>query len=107
MAASSIQGSGLPLYLHIVSRILRELRILQQKNDTPFDYGAFKSALEKARLTKSQSRPLQQRLETFESFMVLRQTKANGPATANRPRAKTQDMGQSSRTGNSWKPVVS
>lgn len=100
MAVSSIQGTGMPLYLHIVSRILRELRVLQQKNDTPFDYSAFKSAIKRAGLTEAQSVPLQQRLETLESFMALRQT-------TNRLGAEVRNDRSRPDSGNSWKPVVS
>ncbi|KAG3194753.1 hypothetical protein PC129_g24897, partial [Phytophthora cactorum] len=74
MAVSSIQGSGMPLYLHVVSRILREQRILQQRNGTAFDYAAFKLALENESLTEGQLAPLKQRLDTLESFMVEAQT---------------------------------
>ena len=106
MAVSSIQGSGMPLYLHIVSRILRDLRILQQKNNAPFDYGAFKLALSNESLTESQSVPLQQRLETLESFMVQKQAMVNGLATTSARKNKKKAT-ISSQKGNSWDSVVS
>ncbi|KPM44128.1 hypothetical protein AK830_g2417 [Neonectria ditissima] len=94
MAVSSIQGSGMPLYLHVVSRILREQRILQQRNGTAFDYAAFKLALENESLTEGQLAPLKQRLDTLESFMVEAQTMI----------LKHPNKKKSPSIGNSWKP---
>ncbi|GKU22006.1 unnamed protein product [Fusarium langsethiae] len=74
MAVSSIKGGGLPLYLHIVSRILRDLRIKQQRTGATFDYATFKTQVEQQDLTEGQLLPLQQRLDTLESFMVPAQT---------------------------------
>lgn len=106
MAVSSIQGSGMPLYLHVVSRILRDLRILQQRNGTEFDYGAFKLALSNECLAEGQSVPLQQRLETLESFMVLKQASVHGLSTTSKVNGKNDSV-KSSQEGNSWEPVVS
>ncbi|KAK3337535.1 hypothetical protein B0T19DRAFT_77772 [Cercophora scortea] len=72
MAAST---GSMPLYLHVVNRILRELRVAQQKTDTGFDYAAFKRKLAQEELTEAQLAPLKQRLETLESFMVETQAK--------------------------------
>lgn len=36
MAISSVQGGSLPLYFHVVIRILRELRLQQQQNGGSF-----------------------------------------------------------------------
>ena len=63
-------GGNLPLYLHVVQRILRDLRVTQQKTDTGFNYTAFKRSLALENLTEMQLAPLKQRLETLESFMV-------------------------------------
>lgn len=70
MAVDSGQNGRMPLYLYVVTRVLRDLRIQQQKLGGTFDYEAFKRALRAEKLTESQSIPLQQRLETLESFMV-------------------------------------
>ncbi|KAK7432199.1 hypothetical protein QQZ08_001144 [Neonectria magnoliae] len=99
MAVSSIQGSGMPLYLHVVSRILREQRILQQRVGTAFDYAAFKRALENESLTEGQLAPLKQRLDTLESFMVEKQTMTM-------VRKSTANMKNSPSDGNSWKPMA-
>ncbi|KAJ6438966.1 Tryptophan 2-halogenase [Purpureocillium lavendulum] len=42
MAVSSVQGGRIPLYMHVVTRILRQLRIMQQKSNTTFKYRDFK-----------------------------------------------------------------
>ncbi|KFA78834.1 hypothetical protein S40288_05468 [Stachybotrys chartarum IBT 40288] len=77
MAVSSVQGGGMPLYLHIVVRVLRDLRMRQQKTPgVQFDYGAFKRKLTETNLTKDQMVPLQQRLGTLESFMLDAQASA-------------------------------
>ncbi|KAM0486215.1 hypothetical protein ACHAPX_000919 [Trichoderma viride] len=72
MAVSSVQGS-MPLYLHVVQRILRDLRIEQQQKSTTFNYLEFKTRLMREDLATGQLVPLQQRLETLESFMVKEQ----------------------------------
>ncbi|POR36349.1 Uncharacterized protein TPAR_03449 [Tolypocladium paradoxum] len=95
MAVSSVQG-GMPLYLHVVTRILRELRISQQNSGGLFNYGAFKRALEHQELTPGQKVPLQQRLETLESFMVKEQV-----PTAVLPK---KFKGSMFRSGNDWTP---
>lgn len=100
MAVSSIQGGGMPLYLHVVTRILRDLRVQQQQLGTSFDYGAFKRALAYENLTDGQRAPLQQRLETLESFMVKRQAGSYN-------NSKTKSAGDVTYKGNNWSPVVS
>ena len=65
----------MPLYLHVVKRILREMRIEDQKlGDLAggFDYAEFKRKIEEEGFTGFQSGPLNQRLETLESFMNCR-----------------------------------
>lgn len=68
MAVSSVQGS-LPLYLHVINRILRDMRLDQQNKNKSFNYADFKKKLVEASLSDGQKAPLQQRLETLESFM--------------------------------------
>ncbi|KAF7593728.1 hypothetical protein BBP40_010903 [Aspergillus hancockii] len=68
MAVEQEEGP-MPLYMHTVKRILREMRIVQQKNQTPFDYQGFKGKILDAGLTPGQLEPLKQRLDTLESFM--------------------------------------
>ncbi|GAB1312379.1 Zona occludens toxin N-terminal domain-containing protein [Madurella fahalii] len=69
-------GGNLPLYLHVVQRILRDMRIVQQRTGSGFDYSEFKKQLQAEDLTDAQLSPLKQRLETLESFMVEKQAKA-------------------------------
>ncbi|KAG8677801.1 hypothetical protein FPOAC2_03941 [Fusarium poae] len=74
MAVSSVKGGGLPLYLHVISRILRDMRIQQQSTNSAFNYTMFKTLVSREDLKEGQMVPLQQRLETLESFMVPAQT---------------------------------
>ncbi|KJZ79509.1 hypothetical protein HIM_00978 [Hirsutella minnesotensis 3608] len=100
MAVSSVQGGGMPLYLHVVTRILRELRIVQQVSGGAFNYTAFKRALDSVDLTPGQMAPLQQRLDTLESFMVKQQVQ-----TANwTGKKKGAAPPQSTKRGNDWTP---
>ncbi len=75
MAVSQDEGP-MPLYLHTVNRILRELRIQQQEAGGTFDYQGFKQQIVDAGLSPTQLGPLNQRLDTLESFMSIRPTKA-------------------------------
>ncbi|KAH6855323.1 hypothetical protein B0I37DRAFT_301784 [Chaetomium sp. MPI-CAGE-AT-0009] len=94
-------GGNLPLYLHVAQRILRDLRVDQQRSDTGFNYTAFKQKLALENLTDMQLAPLKQRLETLESFMVENQAKAydmfHGAQASRSRRAVVTE-------GTSWKP---
>jgi hypothetical protein len=68
MAVKPEEGS-VPLYVHTVTRILREMRMSQQRTDTPFDYQMFKIKISEADLSPAQLAPLSQRLAILESFM--------------------------------------
>ncbi len=68
-----------PLYMETVKRILKVLREDQQDTGKPFNYGEFKKMLSMANLTIAQWTPLNQRLDTLESFMVKAQL---GPQSA-------------------------
>lgn len=96
MAVSSVQG-GMPLYLHVVQRILRDLRIEQQESNTTFNYRDFKNRLLNEDLAVGQLGPLQQRLDTLESFMVKEQV-----AIASSKGSKLH-VGK----GTTWEPKVS
>ncbi|RAH70357.1 uncharacterized protein BO66DRAFT_451249 [Aspergillus aculeatinus CBS 121060] len=64
------QESGpIPLYMHTVQRILRELRIVQQATNVEFNYQEFRRRVMSSGLTPPQLEPLKQRLDTLESFM--------------------------------------
>ncbi|PTB67626.1 hypothetical protein BBK36DRAFT_1197323 [Trichoderma citrinoviride] len=91
MAVSSVQGS-IPLYLHVIQRILKDLRIEEQLNGTTFNYREFKRRLLDETLAAGQLVPLQQRLDNLESFMVKEQV----VKVANKKALQSQGK------GNSW-----
>lgn len=74
MAVNSAGGDSAPLYIAIVQRILRDLRITQQHHGGGFNYSAFRQAVNTSPLLPGQKMPLEQRLETLESFMIKEQT---------------------------------
>ncbi|KAI9037721.1 uncharacterized protein KD926_000062 [Aspergillus affinis] len=95
MAAS--QGDGpMPLYMHTVLRILRELRTEQQETGAGFNYEEFKSRLLESNLTSAQIEPLKQRLDTLESFLSKPQIEFGG-------RGKKSKKVE--RRGSVWDPV--
>ncbi|KAK8016250.1 hypothetical protein PG993_014439 [Apiospora rasikravindrae] len=71
-----VGGGSMPLYMHVIQRLLRDMRLEQQKNGTDFNYFRFRNSLAQEDLTQQQSIPLQQRLDTLESFMVRNQVKS-------------------------------
>lgn len=87
-------GAGqMPLYMHIIQRILRDMRVEQQATGESFNYSNFKNRIEEERLTPLQTVPLQQRLETLESFMT-------------KQRSTKPKIGRVKCTGTDWTPVV-
>ncbi|RYP65104.1 hypothetical protein DL769_006426 [Monosporascus sp. CRB-8-3] len=95
------EGGNMPLYLHVVNRILRELRLEQQNTNSSFKYAAFSSKIRDEPLTVAQRNPLIQRLDTLESFMVKEQVKAPMSSLYGYGRQKGQ---ANENTGNDWKP---
>lgn len=90
------QDNGpLPLYMHTVQRILREMRVEQQSCGAGFDYAKFKSRILDSGLTPGQLEPLKQRLDTLESFMPPQQAF----------RKATEKM-RAKRSGSDWTPLV-
>ncbi|EFR02050.1 hypothetical protein MGYG_05053 [Nannizzia gypsea CBS 118893] len=69
LMAVSQEGGPMPLYMHTVKTILRDMRIQQQLTGTGFDYGEFLKRVMNSDLTSSQFGPLKQRLDTLQSFM--------------------------------------
>jgi hypothetical protein len=63
------QSEPVPLYIHTIYRIVREMRLIQQEEVGVFDYKDFKNRILDSGLTPAQLSPLSQRLETLESFM--------------------------------------
>ncbi|KAJ6788802.1 hypothetical protein PWT90_02805 [Aphanocladium album] len=71
MAMGSVAGDSWPLYMHTVTRILRDMRLQQQAlGEDGFNYEDFKRRLTEEGLVGTQLGPLQQRLDALESFMV-------------------------------------
>jgi len=87
-----VRGKEMPLYMHVVNRVLREMRIEQQKTGSAFSYRNFKQRMEDEDLTSQQSSPFKQRLDTLESFMPRPVVNAKGKRL--KPR------------GNDWTPKV-
>lgn len=113
MAVSSIQGGSMPLYLHVVSRILRDLRIQQQTYSHGFNYAAFKKAIDAETLTEAQMSPLQQRLTTLESFMVDKEANSFdlfrgkfGARGGGRGGSSGGHKKKKASKGNDWSPKV-
>ncbi|KAK5994490.1 hypothetical protein PT974_04967 [Cladobotryum mycophilum] len=108
MAVSSVQGGGMPLYLHTVERILRDLRREQQLTDQPFSYSAFKRAIAAETLTGGQLGPLQQRLDNLESFMVKAQAVPDMPIPSKngKKKNKTNNASFGQEKGNDWTPAA-
>lgn len=107
MAVSHDDGP-VPLYMHTIYRILRDMRMEQQERGITFDYSTFKRRILATDLTPSQLGPLKQRLDTLESFMPQAQTgssqtdeKANWKGKEKKGKAKASE-----RQGNNWTSVV-
>lgn len=69
------ENGPVPLYLHAMTRILREMRIVQQDTNSSFDYLEFKRKVTDVNMTPGQEAPLSQHLDTLESFMPQSQTR--------------------------------
>lgn len=94
------RGDGpMPLYLHAVNRILREMRIGQQELGTGFSYATFKNRVDNTEMTPAQLSPLTQRLDTLESFMPNTQTGVTLPRRKGKEKVVRQ-------YGNDWSSKV-
>ncbi|PLB49299.1 hypothetical protein P170DRAFT_408430 [Aspergillus steynii IBT 23096] len=99
LMAVSQSDTGMPLYMHTLLRILRELRIEQQETGTQFKYQEFKSRLLDANLTNAQCEPLKQRLDTLESFMPK-------PQAGFFSGGQKRKQNVTARRGSTWDPVA-
>ena len=91
----------MPLYMHTVNRILREMRVVQQNiPGATFDYSRFKDLIMASDLTPAQLGPLNQRLDTLESFMPCGQTN-HGKSAVRSGKSKGSDQ-----VGNDWTSQV-
>lgn len=98
MSVNHEDGST-PLYIHTVSRLLREMRVIQQEAGTRFNYTDCKERVENAALTSSQRLPLDQRLGILESFMPRSQTTLRGSGQKDRKKKMRTE-------GTDWKAKV-
>lgn len=73
MAISS--EDKMPLYMHVVNRILKEMRMEQNASGAGFSFKTFMNKLSKADLMRDQRVPLDQRLENLKSFMAMNNEK--------------------------------
>lgn len=92
----AVGAGNVPLCMHVVTRILREMRISQQNSGQPFKYSQFKATMNKEDLQVAQSVPLQQRLDTLESFMA-----------SSAILSKKQKKAMKTTEANNWTPCVS
>jgi len=100
LMAVNPDNGPMPLYLHAISRILRDLRIEQQELNQSFNYARFKKEVDNEDMTPAQLGPLRQRLDTLESFMPKWQTETD-VATAKRLKKAAKNAG-----GNDWSVKV-
>lgn len=91
-------GAGtVPLYIHVIQRVLRDMRLQQQATGGSFNYTRFKQLIDAEDLTDQQRVPLDQRLDTLESFMVN---------SARSGRLRSSASQHSSSMGTEWTPKV-
>lgn len=95
------EGESMPLYLHVVNRILRDLRLEQQRTGSRFNYAAFRRMIEEEPLTMAQRNPLIQRMDTLQSFMVKEQAEASQFSSSGNEEKK----GVTRHAGNNWTPM--
>lgn len=96
-----------PLYMHVIQRILRDMRIEQQHTRSGFKYNDFVRNLENEKLMPDQMRPLQQRLDTLESFLVPEQTGPGSRVVLSNSQAQNHMNKKQNSKGTNWTPQVS
>lgn len=71
------QGAdGRRLYIQVIYKVLREMRIDEQHKGDGFNYSLFKKMMDVESLSRDQLGPLKQRLDVLESFMNKEHAKA-------------------------------
>jgi hypothetical protein len=98
-------SEAVPLYVHTIYRILREMRVEQQELGKRFDYTKFKVKLMDSGLTPAQLGLLNQRLDTMESFM--RKAASNTNQISIRGKTKTHNIQVPTTVENNWISKVS
>ncbi|KAI1266184.1 hypothetical protein F5Y18DRAFT_23311 [Xylariaceae sp. FL1019] len=92
-----------PLYMQVLQRILRDMRLEQQVTRGGFRYSEFKRRLISEDLLPTQKQVLQQRLDTLESFMVESQTSNSEGKKPGEKKKKKKKLVR----GTNWNPKVS
>lgn len=81
----NVQGAdGTRLYVQVIYKVLREMRLSEQHSGGSFNYSLFKKKMDEEMLTKGQLGPLKQRLDVLESFMNESHAKAYNMASIQR-----------------------
>ncbi|KAI1453332.1 hypothetical protein F4805DRAFT_377803 [Annulohypoxylon moriforme] len=93
-----------PLYMHVIQRILRDMRISQQQTRSGFKYNDFVRELQNENLMADQIRPLQQRLDTLESFMVPEQIGPGAQIINPSTKAQKHANKKAKSAGTNWTP---
>ncbi|KAI2465811.1 hypothetical protein F4781DRAFT_375108 [Annulohypoxylon bovei var. microspora] len=93
-----------PLYMHVIQRILRDMRIEQQKTRSGFKYNDFVRELKNEKLMPDQMRPLQQRLDTLESFMVPEQIGLGAQISPANSKSQKRMNYKINSSGTNWTP---
>lgn len=96
------EGGSMPLYVHVIHRILRDLRGEQQATGSSFRYASFKDKIGLEPLTPAQRGPLTQRMETLESFLVKEQL---SPSRGSANKTKFASKPLKKAAGNDWNPT--
>ncbi|KAI9896756.1 hypothetical protein N3K66_008928 [Trichothecium roseum] len=108
LMGASIDNDSMPLYLHVVIRILRDLKMKLQQSNRGFDYAQFKLALQNEKFNQGQEVPLQQRLDVLESFIPQAQRLTSDPSKMKKaPQKPNLTKGQTAeglKEGIDWLP---
>ncbi|KAI0880029.1 uncharacterized protein GGS22DRAFT_182660 [Annulohypoxylon maeteangense] len=94
------EGGRQPLYLHVIQRILRDMRVAQQQTKSGFKYSDFIKELQKENLLTDQIRPLLQRLNTLESFMVPEEIGTGAQIISQKPKPQKKVSKKASKKAN-------
>ena len=98
MAVGQDNGT-VPLYMHTIQRILREMRLVQQQTGSQFEYRDFKRRVLDSGLLPGQLEPLKQRLDMLESFMPPQQADLSNQVSGKKAK-------QPQGAGSKWAPKV-
>jgi hypothetical protein len=72
MCCSTETGGKTPLYMHVVHRVLRTMKLGEQLHGRVFNLSEFKRLVEAENLLLGQAAPFKQRIDTLDSFLYRR-----------------------------------